>query len=153
MSRSYTYFYNSETAIALLCIAPLCLGKTSRFLRQTSAFFLEKSPLFFGKSPLFLEKSGLFLEKSGLFLRWSLAFDAYWLAEDFNLWLYEKGQTAIAVQPNCWGEKRGQRTQKSVYREKRVQRKYRGLKVVKSREPFSNWVLLSVFVPECVKMD
>ena len=125
MNREYTYFYNSETAIALLCIAPLCFGKTSRFLRQTSAFFLEKSPLFFGKSPFFLEKSPLFLrkcplflEKSGLFLRWSLAFDAYWLAEDFNLWLYEKGQTAIAVQPNCWGEKRGQENT-----EKRVQRK------------------------------
>ena len=118
MNRDYTYFYNSETAIALLCIAPLCFGKTSRFLGQTSAFFLEKSPLFFGKSPLFLEKSGLFLEKCGLFLRWSLAFDAYWLAEDFNLWLYEKGQTAIAVQPNCRGEKRGQENT-----EKRVQRK------------------------------
>ena len=37
--------------------------------------------------------------------------------------------------------------------EKRVQRKDRGLKVMQSREPFSNWVLLSVFVPECVKMD
>ena len=45
------------------------------------------------------------------------------------------------------------RTQKSVDREKRVQRKDWGLKVMKSREPFSNWVLLSVFVPECVKMD
>ena len=72
---------------------------------------------------MFLRKCDLFLEKSGLFLRWSLAFDAYWLAGDFNMWLYEKGQTAIAVQPNCRGEKRGQRTQKSVEREKRVQRK------------------------------
>jgi len=67
---------------------------------------------------------------------------------DFNLWLYEKGQTAIAVQPNCRGEKRGQENT-----EKRVQRKDWDLKVMKSREPFSNWVLLSVFVPECVKMD
>ena len=80
--------------------------------------FLGKCGLFLGKSPLFFEKSGLFLEKSGLFLRWSLAFDAYWLAGDFNMWLYEKGQTAIAVQPNCWGEKRGHENT-----EKRGQRK------------------------------
>lgn len=32
-------------------------------------------------------------------------FDAYWLAGNFNVWLYEKGQTAIAVQPNCWGRR------------------------------------------------
>ena len=65
----------------------------------------------------------------------------------------KKAKLQLQFSPTVGEKSVDKRTLKSVYREKRVQRKDWDLKVMKSREPFSNWVLLSVFVPECVKMD